>query len=1014
MISPKFSAPILPHGHSGLLATFCLVLVLWIAPGPAVGQETATIRGEVVNAETRRPLANVQITIAGTDRGVLSDDQGSFSLSGLPAGSVTIEAQRIGFTAETRTIELQGDDAVTLQLELSESVITLNEVVVDAITGEAREQRELANTVGRVGAEEIEQTSATSLTEVLTGRAAGLEIQENRGTTGTGSAIRIRGTNSLSLSNEPLIIVDGTRYSNSSQIDGLIQEGGQPSRLNDLSSQDIESIEVLKGPAASGLYGTAAANGVIIITTKRGERGSTRVRTAVEGGLVRNVHPGLANFAAAQRNGSGELEPSGCLLVDSEAGTCEQEEIAEFNILENPSTTPYREGHRQKYALSVGGGGDEASYFVSGDLENEQGVFETSSLKKAALRANLDFPLRDNLDVSLSSGFVSSDLALPSNSWSSFGYLYNALLGRAFFDPEDPSAVYNQYSPEGTTDHLRGNQEIQRYTSSATLNWWPLDWLRGNLTAGTDLVNFHNYYHYPPGVLFQRDGSRRSVRGSERTYNVNASLTSELALTDQISSNSTLGLDYRREYLTSTAASGRGILKGTETLESASSLVRIGEDFREIITLGWFAQQRFAARDRIFLTLGLRGDDNSAFGEQLGLVAYPSAGLSWVVSDEPFFPDSDVVNSLRLRMSYGRSGLRPGFRQALTYYVPSSIQLDGETQNAVTIGGTGNPELKPEKVDEFELGADVGFFDGRASLDLTFFTKQSSDALIARQLPPSLGLSEVRFDNLGQVENQGLEVGLEGRVIETRPVQWDTRVSLSTLRNRIKDLGEDIPTIVFHSDGVQRHAEGFPAGAWWDRPISYADPDGDGVLALEDVEVGESATFLGPSTPTFMGSVSSSIRLFETVTLSGLFEARTGHKQYNRTERRRCLQGMGSPDRGCQGMWDPDASLEQQAAFIGLLKEGTSAGFIEDGDFLRFKELQLTLDAPQRWIDALGTSIESLKLSISGRNLATWTNYTGMNPGGSHQIGEGANFPTGDLLMQPPLRYWVARLSLGI
>jgi hypothetical protein len=395
---------------------------------------------------------------------------------------------------------------------------------------------------------------------------------------------------------------------------------------------------------------------------------------------------------------------------------------------------------------------------------------------------------------------------------------------------------------------------------------------------------------------------------------------------------------------------------------------------------------------------------------------------SWVISEESFFPRSSALSSLRLRGAFGESGQRPQFRQAETFYSPATATTPTGDAPGVTIGGTGNLDLEPERTREFEFGFDAGLLGERLAAEFTVFRRRTRDALIARNLPPSLGqtspatLSGTRFENIGSVQNQGIEVALNARILESGPFRWNMRVSGATLDNEILELGEDIDPIIFNR-GNQKHAEGFPAGAFWQPSITYTDTDGDGLLDLTEFSVGDSASYIGPSLPTFMASLNSDVELFDFLRVSTLFEARTGHFQLNDTEDFRCFFSLAFGDRGCDGIDDPEASLDRQAAAlanqIGDSNTGavSLAGHIHKADFLKWRELAFTL-TPPRGLMARMPGIETLSLTIAGRNLYTWTDYPGLDPE-INETGSGSNFTQGEFGTQPQVRYWTARLNIS-
>ncbi|MGH7504962.1 MAG: carboxypeptidase-like regulatory domain-containing protein, partial [Longimicrobiales bacterium] len=373
------------------IATACAAMGLFVLlPAALHAQEGGTVTGSVTVQATQQPLVGAQVLISGTQLGGLTDQRGRYVIANVPAGEQQVVITIIGYALETRAVTVTAGGTATADFQMRESAVELEGIVVNAVTGEQERRRELGNVVGRIDVGAVEQAAISRPADVLTARVAGVEVRNVNGTTGTGQRIRVRGANSISLDNEPLIIVDGVRFDNSNTfMDVDFSEGAPdqvPNRLNDLNPNDIESIEVLKGPAASGMYGTAASNGVILITTKRGSAGPARWNFYAEAGLVqeRNEYPD--NVVALARQTDGTFDH--CHNWAFAAGACAQDSIARFNPFESDEFSPFRDGSRQKYGLSVSGGGDRITYFVSGDVEAENGVYTSNELDKINMRVN--------------------------------------------------------------------------------------------------------------------------------------------------------------------------------------------------------------------------------------------------------------------------------------------------------------------------------------------------------------------------------------------------------------------------------------------------------------------------------------------------------------------------------------------------------------------------------------------------------------------------------------------------
>lgn len=986
---------------------FFLVLAL-VAPGVARSQ--GTIRGRVTDASTRQPLTDVQVRVMGTTRGAVSGADGSYSIGGMAAGSVSVRAQRIGYNPSTQVVTVTAGGTVTADFALTPAATALEQVVVTA-TGETQRKRETPHTVSTVRVDSMDKATISNFSQLLSSRAPSVVVQEAGGTTGTGSRVRIRGNNSVSLSNDPLIIIDGVRVSNASSGIGATSlgvGGQQPSRFNDLNPEDIESIEILKGPSGVSLYGTAGANGVIQVTTKRGKAGRTQWTSFIEGAQLTQNYDWPANYAAPGKNLPSGTPTSNCTLYNKAQGFCSQDSIISFNPLKVAS--PFRTGNRLQYGLSAAGGNQSATYYVAGESEDEQGVYDVSQLRRSNARANLTGQLRSNLSVTVNSGYQSSDLRLPQNDNNLLGAISAGLLGAARDNPVSRGYASGQ-TPQAIFNGLNTRQQIERFTGGARASWTPISWLSATGQFGADIINRHDNEMIPPNVVnigSLPEGQRSSNRFQQREYTATANASATYNPMADLGLVTQLGVQYNDQRLNGTRAFGARVLAGTESLSGTNARFAVSEENQEVVTIGYYGQEQFSWRDRLFANVALRADDNSAFGTKFGYTYYPAAGVSWVVSEEPFFPTIPMVGQIRLRGSYGESGQRPGFRQAQQFFSAVSVNVKGVETPGFTYGGVGNANLEPEKSKEFEFGADFNnLFNNRASIELTYYDKTTDKAIIFVRTAPSLGVSTTQPRNLGQVKNSGLELQLTATPVNTDMVAWDFTLSGSTNQNKLIRLGfnpADTNPIIFGLGGAsQRHAQGYPLGAYFMRKYTYADANGDGLIGPSEVKLDAQPTFFGTNQPKREVSVNTSLTLSRIVRIGANLDHRGGQKLNNSTRRFRCASAFVN----CRDAFDISASNLYEQARIAASRLGTDAGYIEDASFTKLREVSISLIAPKSLL--VPVRLGGATLTFSGRNLATWTKYTGFDP----EINFTADgFSTADFLSQPPVKYYTARLTL--
>jgi TonB-linked SusC/RagA family outer membrane protein len=999
-------------------------------------QQRPAIVGRVTERGSNTPIADANVILAGTQRGGRTDENGTFRIADLTPGTYAVRVTRLGYSAATKQVTVAESGNATADFVLQTSAVQIDQVVVTA-TGATERKRENGNDVGIIKpGDNLSLAAEPNLTSALAAKTPGLTITQGAGTAGTSSRIRIRGANSVSLSNDPLLIVDGVRLDNSTDSFGPGVGGASVSRFDDINPEDVESIEVLKGPAASALYGTAAANGVIQITTKRGAAGRTQWRTFAQYGNQWNPIKYGDNYYNVGTLPNGSLYTSQCTNDRATQGVCVQGTLNHFNPAGFYNV--YTTGNIKTYGLSAAGGGDATQYFVSGDADRQQGAITINTTHNYSLRANLTTRLTPKLNATFTTNYVDRNVRLPDNDNDIYGPLGNILLGKAFncsatqfhansLAPQCGSDTLSDgfYSAVPSTFYIRDNSQwAKRFIGGATATWQPYSWLTGVGQAGVDMDNVFERAYFPSNVVTWinagiTNGSIAEYRRQNPRYSTQGSFTATKQF-GSISTSTVVGGQYLSEQQHWTFASGTNLIPGTGSLAAASANKSVNESNQTIVTVGSYAREQLGFGDRLFLTGSIRADENSAFGKDFKLAYYPALSASWVVSEEPFLRDkswiaSGFLSQLRLRAAYGQSGQRPGFRQADTYLSGAAVTQAGQSElPAVVIGGTGNVELKPEISTEYEGGFDVNFFQDKLGLEFTHYAKTTRDALIARVLAPSLGVSTTQFVNLGRVFNGGNELALNTTVFDKRSAKLDFTLAGSTLKNRLDKLGAGIAPIIFDP---QRHVEGYSLGGFWAKKIlSYSDANHDGVLSRSEVQVDNAITYIGPSLPTFELSATPTLTLFGNVKLSALVQHRGGNYIYNQTEEFRCTTSAFA---NCREDNDPTAPLVDQAAVIAYQKTVASgapshAGFIQKGDFTKLREISATYTLPQLVSNRLG--LRSSSVTLAGRNLATWSPYRGADPEiqYSQQSGQGnTSFGSTDFLSQAPFRQFVMRLDLG-
>ena len=1015
--------------------------------------QTGTITGRVTDVANGQPVSAAQVAIVGTNVGTQATTEGVYTLRGVSPGTVELRVLRVGYAETKQTVTVNSGQTVTANIQMRAVIATLAPVVTTA-TGEQR-RVEVGNAIAQVDAAKVVETQPiSSVADLLTSRAPGVTVIPGT-QTGAGVRVRIRGTSSLSLTNNPIYVIDGVRVEGSTGSSTVSVGGTTPSRVGDLNPEEIENIEIVRGPSASTLYGTDAANGVIVITTKRGVAGRTQWTYYTEQAALtdRNNYPtafrGWRTGTTSTTN-STVSNTVQCFLSQVASGACTQDSVTSFNLADDRDATPFGVGYRQQHGLQLRGGSETIRYFAHGEYEDEDGVtkvpkFEEqymatrklsllpnqqspNHLTKMTARTNLNVNLSRNADLAINAGYISQDLRLPqsddagtlgiaANIYGGPGYKYNRNAAG------DTLYGWREYTPRDIY-HSETRQGIERLITSANMNWRPQEWLAVRSNGGVDYINRTDTqlcrFANCPNIGDTRQGFKEDNRSNFFTYSFSTAATATHRLGEALESKTTAGVQYGRILLDRNGAFGKFLAPGTVTLSEAGQQ-EVEESTTESRTLGGYVEQTFAYHDRLFVTGAVRSDRNSAFGADFKTVFYPKLAVSWVVSDETFFPRPDFLNQLRLRTAYGASGVQPGTTDAVQFYSATKGRYQGESADytGVVFTALGNRELKPERSTELELGVDGTFWNSRLNTEITFYNKASKDALVERVLAPSIGTGNtVRFENLGEVRNRGWEVLVNGRIIQRRAFGWDVTLNGSTNDNELVSLG-GLPNIVLSS--TLQNREGYPLNGWWSRRlVSYEDKNKDGIIsgagcaALTknngpqcEIVVTDTNVFNGFSSPKREAAFSSGIDLLNgRVRLSGMLDYKGGHKIYNNTERIRCASRFN-----CAGLVSPKASLFDQARTV-LVREHPSrsvAGFLEDGDFVRFRELSLSYTVPEAWVGRYLRG-RSAVASASVRNIGVlWTKYTGVDP---EAFGTTGDAPSSFQAFAPPT-YFSFRINLG-
>lgn len=998
------------------------------APAPASGGDTTgSISGSVTDSTTGEAIVGATITLRGNNRGATSGDDGRFHIAGIESGAYTIVVRRLGYSERSRAVLVPAGGDVTAAFTLAPAPRMLDQIVTTATGDQAR--RQVGNLVATIQADSVMATAPVSnISQLLAGRAAGVQVYFGGGLTGVSPPINIRGQNSLSLSNQPLLVVDGVRVENSTT--GFITEptlaGLSSGRFNDIDPSEIESIEIVKGPSAATLYGTDAANGVILVKTKKGSAGPPAWSAFAEGGILtfdRERFP--TSYFPWGHLSAGSTNPSRCVLLAVSAGTCTQDSITSFSPLRNAETSPIGSGRRQQAGVQLRGGA-LVRYFLSATEESETGYLEMPSvdrklletqagreltneelhpnaIRRYGVRGNFTVPVSETIDIGLSAALDHVEIRIPDPTVVLYGGV-----ATGFRDANDGWTFGRRAG-----DYLikRDREHVAHFTGGLSGSWHPHDWLSGSVTTGLDLSTDYIDRLVPAGLGFSAGtmaGARENTKVTGALQTIDARLSATLPLSPTVSTRTSVGGQYNRRLLLTNTAAAENLVPGAETV-AGGALQLASESTIETVVAGAYLEEMLGWRDKLYITGGARVDGASSFGAGFRAAVYPKASVSWLLSEERFWPRIPGVTSLRFRAAYGASGVQPGPIAALQAETLFPVAIGSGVTTGARLGEIGNRELRPELQREFEGGLDMELLNGRFAVQATYYDKRSKDALMSVALPSSYG-GGTQWRNVGAVRNRGYEALLDARLLATPALSWHLTVNGSINDNTVLAISPSIDAIYRSGTVFPSLVRGYPLKSYFDYPIeSFSDADGNGIITPSEVTVGDEPEYAGSGYPRTQISATTTVGILgERLKVSATAERRSGYVIANIAESLRCIFGA------CGGAVFRGEDLSAQAANVA---RGTASlhrtywGYYEDGSFTRLRELSLTYSLPKSLTRRL--MVDAATMTLSGRNLALWSAYRGTDPEVQSTPGSADVAATFDRTGVPAPAYWLLRINVA-
>jgi TonB-dependent SusC/RagA subfamily outer membrane receptor len=934
--------------------------------GPVAASAQGIVVGTVTDATTKHALEGVRIQILGTTIGGMSDQRGHFMVRNAPVGPQRVQATRIGFRPSSQSVTIARGDSVTVVFSMDVSAVELSAIVTTGTGGEV-DKKKVGTSMGTV---DFTNRTAPSgdIGSALAAQVTGLRSQSVGGGAGAAKDLRIRGIASFSLTQRPVVYIDGVRvdkngteWTSAAGIGNKIAccafaGGTSTDRLSDLNPDDVDHVEVLKGAAAATLYGSEATNGVIQIFTKKGRSdskaswnvGVTSGYDRLRDNLPTTLYPNFSGPDGTRAKDSNKLIQSGVF---------------------------------QNLEMSVQGGGNRSTYFISGNYMDQEGSIQPNWQRRGSLRLNLAFLPNDQWTIETRSLFTKNKIAelQAGNNWT-------ALLGNAMNGNPRAATALRPYGeawvPVADIQQIQTYDDVNRWTGGVTINYTPRENFRHRLTVGLDAVNEQKSRFFPfygdYGSAGVTNGQRNLAYRNYSTYTIDYLGTLNLKLPHKIESDFSFGGQGFLENERLNIAVGNSFAGPGVSTVSTASVTTGGESYAEAKNVGALVQERLSFGSTLFVTLGLRMDGNSAFGENFGFKKYPKADVSWVVSD--YFTLPEFISSLRLRSAIGQAGKAPGTYAKFTTFAARSVFAGTP---GVVPDNPGNDNLKPETTTETEAGFEAGFFKDRVGVEGSVYRATTKDAIVPKSNPPSAGFASAASVNIGAIQNDGWELSVKYLAISRGSMDWTTTVRMDGNKNKVTDLGG----LVLAGNAVRK---GYPVGGVWDRaPTGFSVVNGKPVTTR-----GDTAVFFGSPLPTFNASWGNSVR-YRAFTLTAMITMERGAMFSNSDRPYRVRQG-GSDEFLKWLTADGKSTFSSDS----VLQYMSIINTIDSRDNVRFRELSLSWAVPQSLTVPRGLGLMSV--TFSGLNLNWWDHCHCVDPNMNWAGGSDFNVANGFLAQPAP------------
>lgn len=984
-----------------------LIVLTLKATSPKQSNNDQKIKGTVVD-ESKQPVIGANIVVEGTTNGTITDLDGNFSLQ-VPENA-ELRVSYIGYLDQ----RVKVGKNTSLHIILKEDTQTLDEVIV--VGYGTMKKSDITGSVASVKLDDLKEGASTSVDQMLLGKSAGVNVVQSSGEPGGGFSVNIRGASSINGGVSPLYVIDGVPIDNSRPVSQGSIVGFSDSRsprnpMSSINPADIESLEILKDASATAIYGSRGANGVILITTKSGKAEKMKVSYSGSVGIQSPSNKLNLLSAADYKRVLNEIIDAG---GDNEAnrvgdianggiGTDWQDEVTQKNAITH------------EHQLSFSGGNSKTFYYTSFNYVNQEGIVKNTSFERLGARLNLKSDINEKLKIGMNvtgtymkDHFVANGFGVNENA----GVMYTAYN----YDPTIPvkdeegnyatSPILTLDNPVALDEGMTSYSDTYRILASAFGEYYLTKDLFLRLNLGTDFMN-ESRKNFVSSLTQQGRfyGGIGSNQNSEKSNYIVEATANYSKTIKKHSFGALAGISYQRyvtSYLNNRAADFPNESLGAENLDLGNQeTFRMQNSVTGNRLASYIGRANYSFDDRYLATITFRADGSSRFGKNNKFGYFPSVALAWRISNESFLKGVDQLSSLKLRLGWGRTGNQEiGDYPALsTYQSAGSAIWDGKQ-----IVGTGpakipNPDLKWETTDQLNLGLDFGVFNNRINGGIDYFWKKTTDMLLQLPVPQSTGYNSI-LSNIGRIDNKGIELSLNTVNIDTRDFKWESNITFTSMRNKVKDLGGIDEIIVgagyTHVEQVAIRKPGLPlnsyygwevAGVWQEgddfskmkedyKPgdLKYIDQNHDGVINDADRVV------LGDSFPDFQWSFGNTFT-YKNFDLYVFFEGVQGVDMLNGNLIDSYFPINFRRNKFAEpylNRWTPENPTNEYPSFVDPLKQGrkvVNSRTLSDASYVRLKTIRLSYTLPK-----FNSLIQSLQLYVTAENLFTITDYVGLDP----------------------------------